>query len=75
MVHELGHFMAAKAWLEKAADMDDTESQYLMGNIYQFGMGAEQNIELAKQFFTKAAQKNHKKALESLNLINGLVGI
>ena len=55
--------------------MDDTESQYLMGNIYQFGMGAEQNIELAKQFFTKAAQKNHKKALESLNLINGLVGI
>lgn len=68
-------FRAAKAWLEKAADMDDTESQYLMGNIYQFGMGAEQNIELAKQFFTKAAQKNHKKALESLNLINGLVGI
>lgn len=67
-------FNAAKAWLDIAANKGDAESQYLVGNIYQFGMGVKQDITVAMQYFKKAAEQGHKKALESINLINGLVG-
>ncbi len=67
-------FNAARAWLEIASNKGDAESQYLMGNIYQFGMGVTQDISIAMQYFQKAAEQGHKKALESINLINGLVG-
>ena len=67
-------FNAAKAWLEIASNKGDAESQYLMGNIYQFGMGVTQDISIAMHYFQKAAGQGHKKALESINLINGLVG-
>lgn len=63
------NYNAAKAWLKLAVDKGDAESMYLMGKIYQLGEGAERNLPVAKSYFEKAAQKGHKKALESLSIL------
>ncbi len=65
----LQNFEAAHAWLKLSADKGDTESLFLMGNMYMFGMGVKKDLVIAKQFFERAAKQGHAKAAESLKLI------
>lgn len=64
------NFQAAHAWLKLSAEKEDAESLYLMGTLYQFGMGVKQDNVQAKQFFERAAKQGYTKAAESLKMLN-----
>ena len=53
--------MAAK-WYRKAAEQWHAEAQYLLGRMYRFGEGVEENDAEAEKWFRKAAAQGHKKA-------------
>lgn len=63
------NFQAAHAWLKLSAEKDDPESLFMMGTMYQFGMGVKQDMVTAKQFFERAAKQGHSKSIESLKII------
>lgn len=63
------NFQAAHAWLKLSAEKDDPESLFMMGSMYQFGMGVKQDMVEAKQFFERAARQGHSKSIESLKII------
>ncbi len=44
-------------WYEKAAEQGDSHSQIVIGNMYSFGTGVEENIELAIEWMEKAAEQ------------------
>ena len=64
------NFQAAHAWLKLSAEKEDAESLFLMGTLYQFGMGVKQDTVQAKQFFERAARQGHTKSIESLKIIS-----
>ncbi len=66
----LQNFQAAHAWLKLSAEKEDAESLYLMGTMYQIGLGVKKDIPTAKQFFERAAKQGHSKAAESLKMLN-----
>ena len=68
-----GHNMrAAQKWAEAvecykvAANMNNTEGLFWLGNCVLTGMGAVKNELLACQLFSLAARQNHPKATETL---------
>jgi len=53
--------------IRKAADAGRPESQYLLGVYHEHGrFGVEENISLAKEYYQKAAQQGHEKAMVAL---------
>ena len=55
-------------WYKKAAKQDHTDAQYRLGLIYLGGnKAAQKDLEQAKFWLTKAADKNHKKSNRKLN--------
>ncbi len=64
------NFEAAHAWLKLSAAKEDAESLYLMGTMYQLGMGVKKDIPTAKQYFERAVKQGHSKAAESLKMLN-----
>jgi hypothetical protein len=60
---------AEKKFLD-AAKKGDAEAQYNLGACYEFGGGAEKNVDRAKEWYRKAAAKGHKKAQERLLALN-----
>ncbi len=63
------NFQAAYAWLKISAAQDDPESLFLVGTMYQFGMGVKRDMVLARQFFERAVALGHSKAADSLKII------
>jgi TPR repeat protein len=55
----------AELYFKKAADNDDEEAQFILGQMYAFGMGNElpQDFEEAKIWLEKASAKDHPDAL------------
>ena len=53
-----------------AAKKGDAEAQYNLGACYEFGGGAPKDIDLAKQWYEKAAKQGNKKALARLRVLN-----
>ena len=64
------NFEAAHAWLKLSAAKEDAESLFLMGTMYQLGLGVQKDIPTAKQYFERAAKQGHSKAAESLKMLN-----
>ena len=64
------NFEAALAWLKLSAAKEDAESLYLMGTMYNLGLGVKKDIPTAKQYFERAAKQGHSKAAESLKMLN-----
>ena len=53
-----------------AARKGDAEAQYNLGACYEFGGGAPKDIDLAKEWYEKAAKQGHKKAQARLRVLN-----
>jgi TPR repeat protein len=47
-------------WIAKAARNSCGVSQYLLGFLYEKGIGAEKNVHLAAEWYAKAANKEIK---------------
>jgi len=60
---------AEKKFLD-AAKKGDAEAQYSLGACYEFGGGAEKNVDRAKEWYRKAAAQGHQKAQERLRVLN-----
>ena len=54
----------------KAAMKGDADAQYSLGASYEFGGGAERDIDLAKKWYAKAAGQGHAKAKARLRHLN-----
>lgn len=49
-------------WVRKSADNGCAEAQYSLGQAYEVGYIVEQNEELAKEWYSKAAEQGHLRA-------------
>lgn len=47
----------------------NTYLEYRIGKMYQYGLGTDENMEQAGEWFSKAAAKEHKYALYSLGML------
>ena len=47
----------------------NTYLEYRIGKMYQYGLGTDENLEQAAEWFSKAAAKEHKYALYSLGML------
>lgn len=61
-------YSQAVLWLEKAAKQDFAETQYHLGICYEKGQGVKQSSEIARQWYEKAANNGHSKAINKLKL-------
>lgn len=52
--------------LEERAEAGDVESQFKLGNAYDFGHGTNRNGQLAMHWYTKAAEQGYAEAQNSL---------
>ncbi len=50
----------------RAAELGNVDAQYEIGKFYESGLGVEENIEEAKKWLEKAADKGHPGAIYSL---------
>lgn len=57
---------------QQAADLGDPIGQYDLGLVYEKGKNQEVNLDLAKDLYKQAAQKNIVKAMSSLGAIYAL---
>ena len=57
------------AWYMKAAELDDMEAQYLIGQRYRLGVGVEQDWEKSLEWYEKSAEKGFLKAAWTLSQI------
>ncbi len=53
----------------KAAEQDDPDAQFKVGECYYYGMSVEQNYRQAYKWYTKAAEQGHKNAQEKLKVV------
>ena len=49
-------------WFERAADQNDGESQYRLAQSYENGWGIEVNMDMARQYYTKAVENGYDDA-------------
>ncbi len=63
------NYSRAISWYEKAADQGQLQAQINCANIYQFGPETFRNIEKAKFWLIKAAEKNDPIAHANLGII------
>ena len=52
----------AAMWLQKAAERDDTDSEFLLGQFFEDGRGVEQSIPKAAHYYELAAEKGNSEA-------------
>lgn len=67
---------AIKWYMIAAKQHNDSESQFRLGRMYQYGYGVEKNIDESLNWYKKAAIQNHKEAcfkLGSLNLSGKII--
>lgn len=57
--------------IKKAAEAGTAESQYLLGYYHEYGRyGIEQNVSLARDYYQKAAEQGHEKAMIALERVS-----
>ncbi len=49
-----------------AATRDHMHGQYMLGDFYENGRGVPENIEIAKEWYEKAAAQGHEEATAAL---------
>lgn len=54
-------------WYHQAAGQGHQEAQYTLGMYYLRGIGVEKNAKLANDWFAKAAEQGHEKAIRRLS--------
>ena len=62
-LYSKGDYAGAFPWFEKAAQLGDPQSQFILGNMYDFGESVSVNDEKAYYWYLKAAEQNHVDAL------------
>ena len=62
------HYFDAALWTRTLLDEepDSGEGNYLMGLLFEGGKGVDKNYSYAFQYFKKAADLNHVKAMTKL---------
>ena len=66
------HYGKARMWLSKAAEQEDADAFFFLGQIYYFGLDVAQNDKEAIAMFSKAIElgnKDAQKFMEEKNLI------
>lgn len=59
----------ARKWYLKSASQKDTNSQYMLGVIYENGFGVKRNYSNAIKWFKMAAKQGDGEALNKLGLM------
>jgi len=54
-------------WMFEQAEIGRADAQYAAGYIYEYGLGRESNLVLAKIWYSRAAAANHESAQERLS--------
>lgn len=67
----------AARWFERAAKKGDPHAMFALGECYQSGQGVPQDMKLAVEWTTKAADQNEVNALNRLGAFyaNGIPGV
>ena len=60
---------AIKWYMIAAKQHNDSESQFRLGRLYQYGYGVEINIDESLSWYKKAAFQNHKEACFKLGIL------
>ncbi len=70
-------FIEAEKWLTEAAILHNTKAQFILGVLFQGGIGVVKDDEAAAHYFTQAAENGHVEAMRSLGvlLISGADGV
>ncbi|MGJ0430200.1 tetratricopeptide repeat protein [Methylobacter sp.] len=63
------NFAKAFDWCHRSARWGDANSQALIGELYYLGLGGEQDMDLAAQWFEKAAKQGHAHGQYMLYLV------
>lgn len=53
-------------WAERAATGGNVRAQFCIGYFYEHGVGVRRDLEQAKQWYTRAAQRKHARAAQRL---------
>ena len=61
--------MAVRWYMIAAKQHNESESQFRLGRMYQYGYGVEKNIGEALSWYKKAAIQNHKEACFKLGIL------
>jgi uncharacterized protein len=56
----------ARRWYEKAATAGDRRAMYVLGQMYEGGLGGPQDYQQARQWYEKAAAAGHQDAMYHL---------
>ena len=54
-------------WYNKAAESKDLYAEYMVGQCYEYGRGAEKNLAKAKEWYRNGWIKNYKPSLKAYN--------
>ena len=57
-------------WWKKAAEKGYAEAEYKLGVCYHFGFGIKKSHKLARYWYEKAANQQHKSAKVALKTLN-----
>ena len=61
----------ALRYFQLASDHGNARAQYIMGNMFENGIGViRKDVVKATKFYTKASQQGHQKATDKLRLLN-----
>ena len=53
-------------WYRKSVDRGDAEAQYRIGTMYLKGRSVERDLKKAAEWYMKAAEQGHEKAIEAI---------
>ncbi|KAI8089374.1 uncharacterized protein BX664DRAFT_263346, partial [Halteromyces radiatus] len=54
-------------WCQKAADLELSEAEFLLGWYYEIGLGTPRDLEKAQWYYHKAAMKGNEEAYQRLD--------
>lgn len=60
--YESGEYDKALTFLSKAAEQDSVEAIYLIGTMFEAGLGMEQSLDEAMKWYLKAAEMGYEQA-------------
>ena len=66
---QAGDYANAVGQWRPLADRGDADAQFNLGQAYRLGRGVPQNLNLAEQWFERAARQRHEQAGASLGLL------
>lgn len=64
---EAPDYETALPYFKKAAELGCRSSYYHLGNIYEYGLGVEVNMNTAKSFYHQGAELGHEKCRERIS--------